>query len=207
MSSIRAPPRGRRRGRDKLVGRLGPDALDPIAEFLDLALAFERTHVPSLEGFLHWLEAGAVVVKRDPEQETRDTVRVMTVHGAKGLQSPIVFLPDTMQAPCATPPAAVDGRRPFAVAAGKGLPRGRGRRHARPESEQMRDREYRRLLYVAMTRAEDRLYVCGWQDQASAARGLLVQPDQGWPRRPSSKRMNWPPPISGPKSGMPGCSG
>ena len=118
-------------GRHKLVGRLGPDAEDPISEFLDLALAFERTHVPSLEGFLHWLEAGAVEVKRDPEQETRDTVRVMTVHGAKGLQSPIVFLPDTMQAPRATPRLLWTEGRPFAVAAGEGLPRGSGRGLAR----------------------------------------------------------------------------
>ncbi|MCH7486089.1 MAG: double-strand break repair helicase AddA, partial [Proteobacteria bacterium] len=161
---------GAGRGRDKLLGRLGPDAEDPISEFLDLALAFERTHVPSLEGFLHWLEAGAVEVKRDPEQETRDTVRVMTVHGAKGLQSPIVFLPDTMQVPRAGPRLlwTEDGlllwppARAFHEEVAEGM---------RAQSDQLRDREYRRLLYVAMTRAEDRLYVCGWRTRQSPPEG------------------------------------
>ena len=158
------------RGRDKLTGRLGPDAEDPISEFLDLALAFERTHVPSLEGFLHWLEAWAVVVKRDPEQEIRDTVRVMTVHGAKGLQSPIVFLPDTLQVPRAAPRLlwTEDGLLlwPPAKAFHEDVADG-----MRARSEQMRDREFRRLLYVAMTRAEDRLYVCGWQTRQSPPDG------------------------------------
>ena len=161
---------GAGRGRKKLIGRLGPDADDPISEFLDLALSFERTHVPSLEGFLHWLEAGAVEVKRDPEQETRDTVRVMTVHGAKGLQSPIVFLPDTMQVPRAGPQLlwTDDGlllwppARAFHEEVAEDL---------RQRSDQMRDREFRRLLYVAMTRAEDRLYVCGWKTRQSPPEG------------------------------------
>ena len=161
---------GAGRGRQKLVGRLGPDAEDPISEFLDLALAFERTHVPSLEGFLHWLEAGAVEIKRDPDRETRDTVRVMTVHGAKGLQSPIVFLPDTLQSPRTTPQLlwTDDGlllwppTRAFHEDVAEDL---------RARGELARDREFRRLLYVAMTRAEDRLYVCGWKTRQSPPDG------------------------------------
>ena len=76
----------RGRGRELLLARLGLDADDPIEEFLSLALAYEREHAPSLEGFLHWLEAGAQEVKRDMEHG-HDSVRVMTVHGAKGLQA------------------------------------------------------------------------------------------------------------------------
>src|SRR5690606_24825110 len=63
------------RGREKLLARLGPDAEDPIAEFANLALAYERAHVPTLEGFLHWIEVGDVEIKRDLEQGERDAVR------------------------------------------------------------------------------------------------------------------------------------
>ncbi|MFQ5985723.1 MAG: UvrD-helicase domain-containing protein, partial [Alphaproteobacteria bacterium] len=77
-----------RGGRERLLRRLGPEADDPLNEFLALALAYERVNAPSLEGFLHWVEAGRAEIKRDLEQSERDEVRVMTVHGAKGLQAP-----------------------------------------------------------------------------------------------------------------------
>src|SRR4029077_9656137 len=86
-------------GRRMILERLGPEAADPIEEFLALALSYEREHVPSLQGFLHWLVAGEIEVKRDFAERQRDEVRIMTVHGAKGLEAPIVFLPDTMQLP------------------------------------------------------------------------------------------------------------
>jgi ATP-dependent helicase/nuclease subunit A len=166
---------GPRRGREKLLARLGPDADDPISVFLDLALAFERAHPPSLQSFLHWLEVGALEVKRDLEQSRRDAVRILTVHGAKGLQAPIVFLPDTLQVPTRSEtllwPGTDDGEIllwPPARAAYDELAEAeRTRANAR------RDQEYRRLLYVAMTRAEDRLYVCGWHTQKTA-------PDGNW---------------------------
>ena len=90
---------GARGGRRAMLERLGPEAADPIEEFLALALAYEREHVPSLQGFLHWLVAGEIEVKRDFAERQRDEVRILTVHGAKGLEAPIVFLPDTMQLP------------------------------------------------------------------------------------------------------------
>ena len=85
-------------GRRRFLARLGTEASDPIDEFLALALAYERQHPPSLQGFLAWFERGGAEVKRDMEQG-RDEVRVMTVHGAKGLEADIVFLPDTCGAP------------------------------------------------------------------------------------------------------------
>ncbi len=91
-----------RGGRASILLRLGPDAADPLDEFLSLALAYERTNTPSLQGFLHWMATGRAEVKRDLEQ-AGGAVRVMTVHGAKGLQAPIVILPDTMQVPVASP--------------------------------------------------------------------------------------------------------
>jgi ATP-dependent helicase/nuclease subunit A len=155
------------RGRKRLLARLGPDAADPLEEFLSLALAYEREHVPSLEGFLHWIEVGAQEVKRDMEHG-QDSVRVMTVHGAKGLQAPVVFLPDTMQVP-----KAKSGL--FWLEDEGGLPLWPLRRdydgpvaaHARAAAKTAQDAEYRRLLYVAMTRAEDRLYICGWETKAA----------------------------------------
>jgi ATP-dependent helicase/nuclease subunit A len=152
-------------GKRALLARLGPDAEDPIDEFVALTLAFERGHAPSLQGFLRWLETGAVEIKRDLEQGGRDAVRIMTVHGAKGLQAPVVFLPDTMQVPTrgdkllwlGGPADELLLWPPRAEMADQAC------RDGRDAQKAAREREYRRLLYVAMTRAEDRLIVCGWQ--------------------------------------------
>ena len=81
-------------GREKMLLRLGPEAADAIDEFLDLALRFDDGAPPSLTQFLAKLRASEPEVKRDMDHG-RDEVRVMTVHGAKGLEAPIVFLPDT----------------------------------------------------------------------------------------------------------------
>jgi ATP-dependent helicase/nuclease subunit A len=164
-------------GRKKLVSRLGPDALDPISEFLNLALVYERSHVPSLQGFLYWVATGEVQIKRDLEQASQNAVRVMTVHGAKGLQAPIVFLPDTMQEPKKLPALfwpQDDGGQDIALL----WPPRRGLYDTLAEREYeevglRQAQEYRRLLYVAMTRAEDRLYICGWHTRNKA-------PDDCW---------------------------
>jgi len=156
---------GRRGGRKALLQRLGPDAADPIDEFLNLALLFERAHVPSLQGFLQWLGSGAVEVKRDFDQDAGGQVRIMTVHGAKGLQAPIVFLPDTMQIPRHTARLLWTEDR-----GGRRLPLWSPRvtyddgrtAGARDAQRRLDAQEHNRLLYVALTRAEDRLYVCGW---------------------------------------------
>ena len=150
-------------GKRAMLERLGAEAADPIDEFLALALAYEREHVPSLQGFLHWLVAGDIEVKRDFGERQRDEVRILTVHGAKGLEAPIVFVPDSMQLP--------DVRAQLLWSAEGALPLWRPRAslaapfyEAERAAARRRDlQEYRRLLYVALTRAEDRLYVCGWQ--------------------------------------------
>ncbi|MGH6981539.1 MAG: 3'-5' exonuclease, partial [Stellaceae bacterium] len=160
---------GARRGRHAMLRRLGPDAADPLDEFLTAALGYERIHGPSLQGFLAWLAASEAEIKRDLDQRGRDEVRVMTVHGAKGLQAPIVILPDTLQAPL---------QMPKLLWSADGLPLWTGRdggatAHdlAKAEAARRRDEEYRRLLYVALTRAEDRLYVCGWETKRAAPAG------------------------------------
>jgi ATP-dependent helicase/nuclease subunit A len=159
-------------GRERLLARLGAEADDPLGEFLALALSYERSAVPSLQDFVAWIEAGQAEIKRDLESPVRDEVRVMTVHGAKGLQAPIVFLPDTVATPGdrerliwidGTDGAKlplwvprVDDDDPVSAAA-------RAARVARAA------REYPRLLYVAMTRAEDRLTIAGCAPGKSSA--------------------------------------
>jgi ATP-dependent helicase/nuclease subunit A len=164
---------GADRGRRALLGRLGSEAEDVIDAFLAEALAYEQANTPSLEGFLAWLDAGETEVKRDPDS-LREEVRVMTVHGAKGLEADIVFLVDN-----GTPPvidsyvsrvlplaAERDPMTPGPVAwvySTPAMPERLAQRIA--EVKQRDEEEYRRLLYVGMTRARDRLYVVGMVKQ------------------------------------------
>jgi ATP-dependent helicase/nuclease subunit A len=84
--------------RKAMLQRLGHEAADALDEFLNLALDYERSETPSLQGFVAWLRAAKSEVKRDMEI-ARDEVRVMTVHGAKGLEAPVVILADTTTPP------------------------------------------------------------------------------------------------------------
>jgi ATP-dependent helicase/nuclease subunit A len=166
--------------RQAMLTRLGPEAAEAIDEFLDLALAYDREAAPSLQGFVNQLRAGDVEIKRDMEQE-RDEVRIMTVHGAKGLQAPIVFLPDTCMKPRAQNPRLYPVSRAGApddeVTHLVWPPAGHSKLAALEVSKTVMDlaerQEHHRLLYVAMTRAKDRLYVCGWE-------GVQQRPEHAW---------------------------
>jgi ATP-dependent helicase/nuclease subunit A len=174
---------GARHGRRKFVSRLGLEANDALDEFLNLALAYEARETPSLQGFVAWMRTASADIKRDMEI-ARDEVRVMTVHGAKGLEAPVVVLADTttlpagpfiyhprlftlkatprvpsMPAPMAWMPNKQDDTPPIA--------------DARAASVDAAEKEHRRLLYVAMTRAADRLVVCG-------AIGKVKKPENCW---------------------------
>jgi len=163
---------GARGGRRKMLKRLGPEAADPLDELLAAALAYERGHGVSLQGFLHWLVLGELEVKRDLNNDSgRDEVRVITVHGAKGLQAPVVFLPDTLQVPKTSPPLVWSDGMPLWLKQGAAP----AADDARAEANLKRDQEYRRLLYVALTRAEDRLYVCGWHGRQAPPEGNWYQ--------------------------------
>ena len=159
------------RMRKRMLTRLGPEAAEAIDEFLDLALAYDREAAPSLQGFVDWLRATDAEVKRDMEQE-RDEVRIMTVHGAKGLEAPIVFLPDTTTMPRTQGPRIYEfpreGTAPGTVAHFLWPTPGGGPdlelfTAAKDDTKQAEREEHHRLLYVGMTRAQDRLYACGWQ--------------------------------------------
>jgi ATP-dependent helicase/nuclease subunit A len=153
---------GPEEGRRKLLERLGREAADPIDELLSRALQYQRLETGSLQGFLRWFEAGGGEIKRDLDQNRRHEVRILTVHAAKGLQAPIVYLPDTTRVPAAIERllATEDGQTRL------WLPRTDDANDAaRAWRQRMKDRsleEQNRLLYVAMTRAEDRLYVGGY---------------------------------------------
>ncbi len=148
-------------GRRRWLGRLGEEAADPLDEFLAQALAYERDHAPSLQGFLAWLEQGALEVKRDLEAGG-PAVRIMTVHGAKGLQAPIVFLPDTTQPAKAQDSLLEDPRHALVLRSSGLLKAVPFAAQVQGANEAATAQEYRRLLYVALTRAEDRLYLCGY---------------------------------------------
>jgi ATP-dependent helicase/nuclease subunit A len=161
-------------GRRRLYARLGDECGEAIDEFLNLALAYEARHAPNLQDMLAWMEQGELQVKRDLD-EGAGRVRIMTVHGAKGLEAPVVFLADQRrrpqpmsglfwidvgdaQLPLWSPNKASDD--PVAA-------------EARRAALQRQLEEENRLLYVALTRAEERLYLTGW-------RGLQTITEPSW---------------------------
>jgi ATP-dependent helicase/nuclease subunit A len=156
-------------GRARILRRLGHEANDALDEFLELALGYERKAPASLQGFMAWLRAADTEVKRDMEI-SRDEVRVMTVHGAKGLEAPVVFLVDTTTSPADTtrlklvrmPQGNAAPHAPGVVVwAGKKAEDPPAVAAARAAMLGETEDEYRRLLYVAMTRAADRLIIGG----------------------------------------------
>jgi len=171
--------------RKSFLGRLGAEANDALDEFLNLALDYERRETPSLQGFCAWLRDARAEVKRDMEI-ARDEVRVMTVHGAKGLEAPVVILADTMTPPAGPRPprllqladgaetGAKDGAKNGAMIwVGRKADDVPGVATARSLAAAEAEHEYRRLLYVAMTRTARRLIVCG-------ADGLRGRPKHCW---------------------------
>ena len=156
-------------GRNRILRRLGGEANDALDEFLELALGYEQKAPASLQGFMAWLRTADLEVKRDMEI-SRDEVRVMTVHGAKGLEAPVVFLADTASSPTDTqrlrlihfpPDKAAPDLPGIVVWAGKKAEDPAPVADARAAMLRDTEDEYRRLLYVAMTRAADRLIVGG----------------------------------------------
>lgn len=150
----------------QLVAELGAEVIDMVHELQQQALRYEQEQVPSLQGFVAWMDHHDVQIKRELQQGL-NAVRIMTVHGAKGLQAPIVLLPDTTSLPRARsgvrwltsraghPPLGLlmppNEMPPPLYAALK------------DQTAQQEQEEYQRLLYVALTRAEDELYIAGVQ--------------------------------------------
>ncbi|MFB2531980.1 double-strand break repair helicase AddA [Paracoccus sp. p3-h83] len=158
----------RHRGRERLLARLGPEAEDGIDVLLAQALAYERAEVPSLTGFLVWLDADDVQVKRQMEGAGH-AIRVMTVHGAKGLEAPIVIMPDTAKpkterAPPQLMPVSDGGPLLWRAAQPDRPP---AMTTLAEDASLAEHHERARLLYVAMTRAESWLIVAAAGDAAA----------------------------------------
>nr|WP_183983382.1 double-strand break repair helicase AddA [Sphingomonas jinjuensis] len=165
-------------GRRKLLRRLGAEARDPIEELLGAALAFEMTTTPSLQRFLDWFDRGDVEIVRDPSQPL-DAVRVMTAHGAKGLQAPLVILADATADPDAAPRSLIGwspeaGAEPMPIFRPRKNERGGPLDAAIAAFEARERQEHWRLFYVAATRAEEHLVIAGslsakWKGEAPEA--------------------------------------
>jgi ATP-dependent helicase/nuclease subunit A len=158
--------------------RLGEEALDPLNEFLNKALQHELENTPDLQNFLQDQLFDDSQIKRQME-EANKAVRIMTVHGAKGLEAPIVILPDTTRTSRGNKPERIfwpdkTGQDyPYYCPISDDMPQ--ACEEAKEILQQREDEEYRRLFYVALTRAEDRLYIGGYQSK----RPII---DQSWYR-------------------------
>lgn len=156
------------KSRQSIAKRLGEEALEASAAMMDLALDYEADHGLSLFGFINWFSATETTLKRDMDKAKGD-VRLMTVHGAKGLEAEIVIMADatyvkklSRSGPTVTtlPENERAAGLPIWKMSGKG-----------PHVQQFENwidlhtqdiaQENSRLLYVAMTRARDELYICG----------------------------------------------
>jgi len=157
-------------GRKRLYARLSKASREPIDEFMRQALDYERANPRSLQGFISWASENAGEIKRELEQGS-DAVRVMTVHGAKGLEGDIVFLLDAHKppnlknlGPLFTAPTSNTNATPSLnapILSRTKADDAPAAEVAREEAKRKQYEEYRRLLYVAATRARDRLYICG----------------------------------------------
>jgi ATP-dependent helicase/nuclease subunit A len=158
-------------GRAKLLRRLGAEAAEPVDEFLTEALK------GSLQVFVHQLRQSGASIKREAEAGG-DVVRIMTVHGAKGLQAPIVILPDTLRKPKAGQtlfwlPAPQQPDAMVPVFCPRAPLRSSAVAAAMAREAEAKAEEENRLLYVALTRAEDELVICG-------AKGRNALPETSW---------------------------
>ncbi|MDD3668708.1 MAG: UvrD-helicase domain-containing protein [Alphaproteobacteria bacterium] len=167
---------GTMNGRAQFAERMGDEVNEALDEFLTLLLHFEQSEIATLPCFLNWIQSQDIEIKRDLDQSNADCVRLMTVHGSKGLQGNIVFLPETQtRAPKKPNLIYLDKEIPlwlpnasFRTARLAGLYDALAREQ---------EAENHRLLYVAMTRARDRLYICGVQKERSEKTSVV---DNGW---------------------------
>ncbi len=167
-------------GRRKLVARLGREVEDPIDELLNAAFAHAAGNTSSLVGFLQWFDANAGELKREAGRN-EGLARVMTVHGAKGLQAPIVILADAADDPDASPPRGLTLPDPVPGSPPREVPLPQLSKHERVGAVEMAElrarteerQEHWRLLYVAMTRAEEALFIGG----SMGGRSKELKPD------------------------------
>ncbi len=157
-------------GRARLLHRLGAPSREPLDAFISEAYAFERTEARSLRGFIRWIVGRGAKAKRESDQDA-DVVSVTTVHKSKGLEAPVVFVLETQKPPRLKPEHILIGTdraaTPIRPPASGDAPM--AAKAAKEEAARLAYNEYRRLLYVATTRARDRLYLCGIENKQAKA--------------------------------------
>ncbi|WP_208439351.1 double-strand break repair helicase AddA [Bartonella grahamii] len=170
------------KGRQKILSRLGSEANDVLDAFMDYTLTIQKTGLPGLQAFLETLSASEPEIKREFEQNNEE-IRIMTVHAAKGLEAAIVFLVDPGSAiwhPQHAPHllkvplnnAKWNGKQAFIWRPNEKFDT-KLSKQAISHLKERAEEEYRRLLYVGMTRAEDRLFICGYKGQKTQSHTWL----------------------------------
>ncbi|WP_375670142.1 double-strand break repair helicase AddA [Bartonella sp. PS7NMGDW] len=170
------------KGRQKILSRLGSEANDVLDAFMDYTLTIQKTGLPGLQAFLETLSASEPEIKREFEQNNEE-IRIMTVHAAKGLEAAIVFLVDPGSAiwhPQHAPHllkvplnnAQWNGKQTFIWRPNEKFDT-KLSKQAISHLKERAEEEYRRLLYVGMTRAEDRLFICGYKGQKTPSHTWL----------------------------------
>ncbi len=160
-------------GQARLLARLGQSAIEPIDELLTTALQYQDKNPPSLQGFIYWLKNSQKEIKYKASTEGQ-SVRIMTVHSAKGLEAPLVILPDTMSTPSSNKRdtlrwisypnhSSETNDLKIPVYASEDEAESLNKIREVIETKKIKEQEeYNRLLYVALTRARDRLVICGF---------------------------------------------
>ena len=145
-------------GRRKFIARLGTECEDALDEFINLTLSFEQEAIPSLQNFVAWMQNDDIEVKRNLEQNDLNAVRLMTVHGSKGLQAPVVILPDTIRFKTIKQEAGwMQNGNLLVYPLGKEFYDDKCS-ELQAIAQTKTTEEYNRLLYVALTRAGEQLY-------------------------------------------------
>ena len=149
-------------GRRHFIERMGLEVEDALDEFINLTISFEQNNTPSLQEFIEWMEQSDVVIKRQTEQKEINAVRLMTVHGSKGLQAPVVFLPDTISVKSYKCEQNILFDDEYAYYPLNADAYDDNCLSVKQKNDEKANEEYRRLLYVALTRAEDQMIICGY---------------------------------------------
>ena len=155
--------------RTKIISALGNQVVDPLEEFMTICLAYERTMPGTLKQFLKYFITGNSQIKRD--MDASSGVRIVTVHGSKGLEAPAVFLIDTINTPNPEKILPIPTTSDIAMPVWLWSPRANNSARCRVAADALKNTriaEYYRLLYVAMTRARDNLYIYGFTNNAAS---------------------------------------
>lgn len=161
-------------GRRRFLSRLGHEPEDVLEEFLAQSLAYDHLHIGSLQEFIHFMSHQSREIRRDTSHTVHNQVRIMTIHGSKGLQAPIVILPDTAESEAGKPDLIL-WAEDLVMLRPTQLQDTAATRYFKTKASEAEAEERRRLLYVALTRAQDCLYVGGWTSKKDL-------PDDCWYR-------------------------